>query len=143
MDLQILLGKVCHAMGRYREAENIFSKVCPLQEYQPFVYQDYGDVLTKLGREKEALPWFRRDIEEFEKTGEISQEVMLDGSFKRSLLLDIQYGEGFFNHDLQEYRKFLMQVDTSSEYLQSHLSDTVVGMSEELVRRWLRKREEI
>lgn len=134
----IMSGKVSHALGDYREAAGYFSKVCPLKEYQPFVYQLCGDCLMNIGQPGKALSWYHLDLEQYEKSGKIPHAMMLDGSFQNTLFLDIEWNVGRLPRDLELYKKFLDQVGDESDKLQPYISDIVICISKNLSRKSLR-----
>lgn len=137
-EVLIMSGKVCHATGGYQEAARYFSRVFPLKEYQPFVCQLYGDTLEHLGQPEKALSMYHIDLEQYEKTGEIPHIRMLDGSFQNTLHLDITWNSRRFARDLELYIHFLDQLGEESKDIQEFISDTVIYISHELARKWLR-----
>ena len=131
-------AKAAHEKGDLREAVRLFGKVCPLKEYEPFVYQYYGDALERLEMPEKALEMYRLDLKAFDESGEIPSEEMLDGSFQKALLMEIQLDPAHFAEDFDLYLRFLEKADTSDRRLKHYIADTIVLMSRGLPKKWVR-----
>ena len=131
-------GKAAHERNDFREAVRCFSKVCPLKEYEPYVYQIYGDALERLEQPEKALDVYREDLKAYAASGEIPSEEMLDGSFQKALLMEIQLDPAHFAEDFDLYLRFLDQADTSDRRLKHYIADTIVLMSRGLPKKWVR-----
>ena len=138
VDMQLALGQTFHAMGRYEDAVEQFEPFVPMNEYQPFIYTAYGDALVKCGRGKEAAGIFRLDVKQYLKTGEIPSPQMLDGAFQNVLMLDILYEPDSFDSDLAAWKKFLADIELTSE-MRDYIRDTVYWISTQLPKKWLRE----
>ena len=138
LELHAELGKTFTARNDHRKAIAEYAKAEKIEEFLPYYFGMYAKSLDENGSEKRAREFYHKEIEHYITTGDMYDEIFIDGCFQQIIEIDARIGSAELKADVEVYKDFLQKMP-STDQIKDYLSDLIVALSQMLGNKWIRQ----